>query len=106
MKDYQPIDNTYSSAFKFMHWINEKGQDIVQKTSSIVPLSSLIPVYIRKDNTGLKMFNNSKEMPFLNLFNEKAEKICKNKEIGRGLKLMVRKRIKNAKIKGIDRKNR
>ena len=29
------------------------------------------------------MFNNSKETPFTNLFNERADKICKNVEIGR-----------------------
>ena len=55
----------------------------MQKSFSIAPLSSLAPVYIRIDNIGLKMFNNNKEMPFTDLLNEKAEKLCKRKEIGR-----------------------
>ena len=66
-----------------MHWINQKGHGIVEKSFSIAPFSSLTPVYIRIDNTGLKMFNNDQEIPFTNLFNEKAEKICKSEEIGR-----------------------
>ena len=65
-----------------MDWINEKGQGIIQKPFSIPPLSSSTPVYIRVDNTGLKNYNNNKEMPSINLFDEKAKKLCKRKEIG------------------------
>ena len=38
LKEYPEIDKTYSSAFKFLHWINQKGQDIVQKSFSIAPV--------------------------------------------------------------------
>ena len=31
LKDFPVIDKTYSSAFKFLHWINEKRQEISQK---------------------------------------------------------------------------
>ena len=29
------------------------------------------------------MFNNNKKVPFTDLFNEKVEKLCKRKEVGR-----------------------
>ena len=52
---------------------------------SIAPLSCLKPVYVRIDNLGLQMLNNGKKIPYLHLLNEKANKICKSKEIGRNL---------------------
>ena len=57
LKDYPAIDNTYSLAFKFLHWVNHKGKDKVPKSFSIAPLSCLKPVYIRLDNTALKMLS-------------------------------------------------
>ena len=87
LNDIPIIDNTYSSAFKFLYWINQKGKGKVEKMFSIAPLSCLKPVYIRIDNLGLQMLNNGKKMPYLHLLNEKANKICKSKVIGRSLQM-------------------
>ena len=32
LKDHHPIDKTYSSVFKFIHWIYEKGKDFIEKS--------------------------------------------------------------------------
>ena len=73
--DIPIIDVTYSSASILLYWINNKGKGKVEKTFSIALLSSLKPVYVRIDNLALQMLNNNKKMPYLHLFNDKADKI-------------------------------